>query len=122
MKAQDFRVGNLIRFISTDEIEQIVDINSSRKTSTINNVQITDIDYVPLTEEWLLKLGMVKVIGWDDMIFWRLEADKDKGNCFELLETLQGYQTPNDKVCKYIHTLQNCYYFHELTGKELLIK
>jgi hypothetical protein len=75
---------------------------------------------IPLTEEWLLKFGFVKTIGWDDMVFWR-QPDFDF-NSFEIYETEKGYESPHDKLIEYVHTLQNCYYFHELTGKELTIK
>lgn len=77
---------------------------------------------VPLTEEWLLKFGFVKYEGWDSQIYWCLESDKENFNRFELFLTMQGFESPSGKAIKYVHTLQNCYFFHELTGNELTIK
>ena len=71
---------------------------------------------IPLTKQWILDFGFVRVEGWDDQVYWRL---KDSGFAsFELFETCAGYELIGGKICKDIHTLQNCFYFHEF--KELI--
>ena len=78
-----------------------------------------NLEGVPLTEKWIKDLGLIKVNGWDYMIYWRLPENKNSNDCFELMETLQGYELPSGKICEFVDQLQNCYFFHELTGKEL---
>jgi hypothetical protein len=57
------------------------------------------------------------------MIFWRF--DEFSPNVYELLE-LNGsgeikYESPSGAIIEHVHTLQNTYYFHVLSGKELTL-
>jgi len=113
MTASELRIGNYV----LDELGLFEEVDIE---SLLNN-KFKQYSPIPLTEEWLIKLGLIKVIGWDDMVFWRMPEDKNSNDCFELMETLQGYELPSGKICEFVHQLQNCYFFHELTGKELKI-
>lgn len=58
MEAKELRIGNLIQFKSTGNIEMVEDIITyKRKYGCINDVNIQDVKPIPLTEEWLLKFG-----------------------------------------------------------------
>lgn len=125
MEAKDLRLNNLISRnglictveIINGELDEIYflgeDFYYSDKPENLNGI--------PLTEQWIKDFGLIKVIGWDDMVFWRLPEDENSNDCFELMETLQGYELPSGKICEFVHQLQNCYFFHELTGKELTL-
>jgi len=67
MKATELRIGNYVKFKSTDDIERVYNIANDFKwsgnkekqfktTPDINDVDINDVIPIPLTEEWLLKL------------------------------------------------------------------
>jgi len=137
IEARELRIGNkynLFLGISDDgpkyrqvEISGIDTNILGAPRIKINNYNywhpVENFEPIPLTEQWIKDLGLIKVIGWDDMVFWRLKEDEDSNNwnCFELIETLQGYELPSGKICEFVHQLQNCYFFHELTRKELTL-
>ncbi len=139
-QATQLRVGNLFRFISTDSIEQVADIRTAGiKTPTINNVLITDIEPIPLNEDWLVRLGLKKIphftvtnsytldigrnrivsvgnVGTPNEMIWLCQInDKDKNKIDDLI-CLRNYDydgyTP-------VHTFQNL--IHSLTGTELTL-
>jgi len=120
MDIKELRIGSLIKWKSTGDLDYVVKIDITIKNVCVNNVNIEDCEAVPLAEEWLLKLGFKKYIGWDDMDFWCLPDEGGKSDRFELYVTNQGFESPSGKIIEYVHTLQNCYFFHELSGKELL--
>jgi hypothetical protein len=60
LNSKDLRIGNLIKWKSTGEIEYVININSSSKYQTINNIQITDAEPIPISEDWLIKAGFVE--------------------------------------------------------------
>jgi hypothetical protein len=72
---------------------------------------------IELTEEILLKCGFAQFDGWDDQKYWRLPNEKELPNVFELFETDNGYELPSGVKCEFLHTLQNCYYFHYLNNE-----
>jgi hypothetical protein len=126
MKAEELRIGNLVncnglsivRDINPNRLRVVYTLNDNERNSS---VPIDLIEPIPLTEEWLIKFGFEEFKGWDDMRFWKVKGEEN-GERFELFETLQGYESPSGKVIDSVHALQNCYYFHTLTGKELTIK
>lgn len=62
MRANELRVGNLIRWISTGDIDTVKDIaTAGKKYHNINNVNISDCEEIELTEEWLLSFGFEKL-------------------------------------------------------------
>ena len=125
IKANELRIGNLLLKnndvcqVSTIHSDSTIRIFSEDKTQTFGCFALRIFNPIPLTEEWLIKLGFEKFIGWDDMEYWRLKEDEKNFERFEIMPTLKGYELPSGKICEYLHQLQNCYFFHELTGKEL---
>ena len=125
---RELRIGNWVRqpadVISTvryplDEFQ--FDIDDFEMLSTeYRGYSVNMIEPIPLTEEWLIKFGFKIHLGWDAAKVWRLP--NFNFDSFEIQESAQGYLSPNDKPLKYVHTLQNAFYFYELTGKELEIR
>ena len=57
MKANELRIGNLIKWISSGDIEVVEDIDTTKRYHNVNHVNISDAVGIELTEEWLLKSG-----------------------------------------------------------------
>ena len=129
--ATQFRVGNLFRFISTDSIEQVADIRTAGiKTPTINNVLITDIEPIPLNEDWLVRFGFEKDINTSWFRIGYFAEMEDVSN-----RMIIGYNTVSNrlgcyqegdangifaqKTFQYVHQLQNLIF--ALTGTELTL-
>lgn len=122
IQATQLRVGNLFRFISTDSIEQVADIRTAGiKTPTINNVLITDIEPIPLNEDWLVKLGFTKERNSIDSADLFIKKD------IVFVLTGEHYTVSWNSVTinlipakvKFVHELQNLFYC--LTGTELTL-
>jgi len=104
------RVGNLFRFISTDSIEQVADIRTAGiKTPTINNVLITDIEPIPLNEDWLVRFG-----GENRSLYpYRF------GKRIIIIRNNKLFDYASDTELKWVHQFQN--FIFALTGTELTI-
>ena len=143
LKAQELRIANLIKGIYHDyddgideEIENeticevvTLDVSGSGDYSIYvysdeNIENFSDFKPIPLTEEWLLKLGF-KQCGYE-MLSWKHETllpsfNLDGINWADFDEP--DYQFLNYKVADeilridYVHQLQNLYF--ALTGEEL---
>ena len=119
IKANELRIGNILysnlterNFACTSE-----DIYNLSIDCNVNNA-----NYIPLTKEWLLKFGFIKIkflneylvqeIGYkfNDMII--------RYGCFEGHRFL--FDFANEKVVnlKYVHQLQNLYF--SIIGEELV--
>jgi len=132
VEANELRVGNLvhrndyvsdlfqIRSISQDRIHAInvVEIDVVNNTIYSSDCTLSELEPIPLTEEWLLKFGLEKsmewtftkeLIGGNILVYYLGE----KGVSI-------GFKNYSDFECKYAHNLQNLYF--ALTGKELTIK
>jgi hypothetical protein len=117
MKASELRIGNLV--MDGKDIEQV----NARMIDMLVKIE-ADFEPIPLTEEWLLKLGF-KQCGYE-MLSWKHETllpsfDLDGINWADFDEP--DYQFLNYKVADeilridYVHQLQNLYF--ALTGEEL---
>jgi uncharacterized protein YmfQ (DUF2313 family) len=119
MTAKEFRIGNLIQWLSTGTIETVMDIVTYKgRVDRINNVSIHDCMPIPLTEEWLLKFGFERI--YDCKTCYKLEFDDIRTLEFlntELFCYLNDYKVSH---LKFVHQLQNLYF--ALTGNELTIK
>ena len=126
MNANELRIGNYFKWISTQEIDTVEEIVTyDKSTYDINSVSISDCEPVPLNEEWLLKFGFKKV---NDNFITIESYHYENKNCwiyfiadgFELeLNTL----SERNNLCrtyKYVHQLQNLYF--AITGEELTNK
>ena len=143
MRAEDLRIGNYILDYEADADEsiywQVEEIQRLSNDSKLNQtVGVTyrrgscwscDICPVPLTAEWLLKLGFDK----DDLTV-NLYVKHFKEYSLQLYQngfsgtlekdaswftTIKGYNDQVTLTKQYVHQLQNLY--HALTGKELTI-
>jgi len=122
MKVNELRVGNLIQWRSTGNIEEVKDIVTyDKKQASINNVNISDCLSIPLTEEWLLKLGFEKSgigytndpLGLGGFTIYLPDVVYPNGkviwNCWTILDAMPSS----------VHSLQNLYC--ALTGEELTL-
>jgi hypothetical protein len=134
MKANELRIGNWVKCIMDGGITIETDV-----THLPNGVwspydigtHITDdtfisedfeVDPIPLTEEWLVKMGFIEIDGNDyyrffDLGDFRVFLHKKNSSCFiHYNQHTVDYLTNNIHV----HQLQNLYF--ALTGEELTIK
>lgn len=123
MNATELRLGNLVQYVDTKEPCTIYEIEHRfKKIYRINDLNDNkNIEPIPITEEWLLKIGF-KRVEWSSFA-WYHENDIDAIFQIELnskgpLHIWDGAYT--DASCQYIHQLQNL--FFALTGKELEFK
>ena len=119
MKSTELRIGNWVT--SPEGIGQVTCLQDREvlEVSEIGHI-IEDCKPIPLTEEWLLKLGLKH-----EKFDWNNEPpNKDvsvgyNGNDFINNEMTFKYKTVLFKIT-HVHQLQNLYF--ALTGKELTIK
>lgn len=141
LEAKDLRIGNLIS-TPTNKAHIIKEIfirgEDSDGDYLIDNWNISTIEPIPLTEEWLIKLGFEKTesIIMDSytlllpMIGSKvLSVNIEQGNQYMYIKDFETDDTkcePRDLVCLrnsdshgrfYVHQLQNLYF--ALTGEEL---
>jgi hypothetical protein len=119
MKASELRIGNYVY----DTLGKVNRIDLEAITYIVKEPR-NQVKPIPLTEEWLLKLGF-KQCGYE-MLSWKHETllpsfDLDGINWADFDEP--DYQFLNYKVADeilridYVHQLQNLYF--TLTGEEL---
>jgi hypothetical protein len=105
INTKELRIGNYVYTETIDEpyvIEQVYELSD-----TINYALPKYYNPLPLTEEWLLKFGFEKLVGWDDMEYFNSDGihiylcGNDEENWFE-------YE--NDVLIKSVHQLQNLYF------------
>jgi len=126
MKINELRIGNLIQFNNLLEPTRIT-VVEGRFFFMFRDPDCEISNYyspIPLTEEWLLKLGLRKIPANNS---YYLSAPKLKAEIhFEIfrreyvcvLYCSTGSFIPRD--IKFVHQLQNLYF--ALTGEELKIK
>jgi hypothetical protein len=129
MKARELRIGNFIDYEKTTHIVQSLDrwhINSywikDVEGEELYRHPISQTEPIPLTEEWLLKLGFefdVKIeyaIGIESVRYYKLNSIKIGIEESGKMEWYHSYQQAIVKL-RYVHQLQNLFY--SLTGTEL---
>jgi len=115
IKATELRIGN---WLMTDKEEQVVDVLcDSLSTNDYQCITYDMVVGIPITEEWLLNLGLTKE--QDHIFVFPNTSYRLWGFGWELQMFLIGgdWVDVNIKRIKYIHNVQNVYF--ELTGKEL---
>lgn len=120
MNASELRIGNFVQH----------KCGAHYKISAYDIVDVADgtfyIKPIPLTEEWLLRLGFIKpdrymsggfmIDGYEDGFF----VSSGFNFCqFCLIDQMVDTRYISDNI-KYVHQLQNLYF--ALTGEELTIK
>lgn len=138
MKANELRIGNWVVWDDDSQEEvQVRELTAPLELEGgqeyfINGGLIGDFKPIPLTEEWLVRFGLIKKYlentleegGFDlkeDGSRWYYWVDKGVFNLEiqpngEIWFELYSYYNH----IKYVHQLQNLY--HALTGEELTIK
>jgi len=123
LQAAELRIGNLVNF-NNISIGEVTVLNNTRNIGIVleNGVYRDNNDLfkpIPLTEEWLVKLGLKQ-----DTIdkYWYFHPTYNK---FYPLYRRGVYWGFNGlglgvKEIKYVHQLQNLYF--ALTGEELTVK
>lgn len=126
IQSNELRIGNMLHFPFTNEKVEVLGINahvenfkiinsiSFKKESNLYCEKISVLKPIPLTEEWLFKLGFEgSEIFKNSYILNSVEIYIQDG--------LYWYDFGNDRVeVKTIHQLQNLYF--ALTNEELTIK
>lgn len=131
MKASELRIGNLVTvndlFVTVHRIEEDMFWATHRNLLFFSGAETKPI---PLTEEWLLKLGLKKTTESDS--YW---MDFDIMHQLSIVLSPKGYfpilmeeaelasddpQCVNLNLVEHVHQLQNLYF--ALTGEELTIK
>jgi len=119
MKASELRIGNLVKSIGIEYVVSQIDGNSNIKGvegGTSFNLDKTA-QPIPLTEEWLLKLGAKKLSdNFFEIGYLKFKIHSHQyGIDFHFGNGGEHYIKPH-----YVHSLQNLYF--ALTGEELTIK
>jgi len=112
MKAIELRIGNITSMGVVCLIEDNVFRVLDSEGDTFKNTW-ADIQPIPLTQEWFLKLGFHKYKGDNSDCF----LDDFETSCNRKLFFWKGTYIQN---IKYVHQLQNLYF--SLTGEELTLK
>lgn len=117
MKANELRIGNYVSV--NDLIVSVNRIEVGKFWATHNDLlffQGIDTKPIPLTEEWLLKLGFEKkLIQYNNFYCrckWTIEVNADEYSVYNQYDRYLN-------TIKYVHQLQNLYF--DLTGEELTI-
>jgi hypothetical protein len=135
MEAKDLRIGNYFNAKKPRHNEKYVIVESIdfyEINSSFRPYKIDDIEPIPLTDEWLVKFGLIKKYlenPFEESGF-ELKEDGTKFYWWADGGTFNIEINPNGEVwfelyshynhIKYVHQLQNLYY--SLTGEELVIK
>lgn len=124
MKATELRIGNLVKLPTSDNSEYPYIIVASDYCECCNTgIEITSMRPLPLTEEWLVRLGFVgeqtdpeynRYYNKGDYI---VEIPFDN-SAMTLSNVSEDLWIPTN--IQYVHQLQNLYF--ALTGEELTIK
>lgn len=128
ISVKELRIGNHVLFNNADitvtyhhiRIQSLADAHID---SSMTNKEFIGYKPIPLTEEWLLKLGFIKLNNRHEFVHG--ENEPNMSICYEdnyfifFVEDEISYNTIR-KELKYVHTLQN--FFFALKGEELTIK
>lgn len=125
MKPQELRIGNLVCYNGeVAKVKQITKHKIGYHTKPyemgMNYARLCEIKPIPITEEWLTKIGFVKRI-YSDKIF--AYGEEMLSTVYFIESTMIDIRTEDNNatiLCKHLHQLQNAYYL--VTGKELEIK
>lgn len=135
MDAKELRIGNLVTdqfyesFKTVIEVESVNDKGINLQICDDGNYpecakiwiepeyKFNDLNPIPLTEEWLIKFGLIKLRS--PMLSFVLGCYEI---CFNPISEDYSVILKGGVICtlKYVHQLQNLYF--ALTGKELELK
>jgi hypothetical protein len=124
IKAQDLRIGNLIKYAESDDIFLVYEISPSgfwvRNKKENTWIEDWQFEGIPITEEWLLKLGFLRIqerygCHFENKKCWVYLLQ----DCFEIEWITQDERFNFCRSWYYVHNLQNIHY--SLTGEELCL-
>jgi len=106
--------GDIIECIKIEQIEDCYE-------SGDYHFNIENIEGIPLTEEWLLKLGFVRFLKYKiyNKESFQIEKHASYKDGYIFFLDSEGEAPPSIKI-KYVHQLQNLYF--ALTSEELTIQ
>jgi hypothetical protein len=119
MDAKELRIGN---YVDIDNTIQTIDMNIMFDFDEggwyIDDLHLTKVKPIPLTEEWLVRFGFVYCKNYDEYRY------KEKTNWFGIFKSEDDdwlFEKPNmsSVVLPSVHQLQNLYF--SLTNEELII-
>ena len=119
IKANELRIGNYYKHpTSINDFDVMEDID-------FISVMVNQFKPIPLTEEWLLRLGFTRHhedYGNDIVMLKSCVHQPREGMTYKIYpDELGSAEMPkNAKRIKYVHQLQNLYF--ALTGEELTLK
>jgi len=127
MKATGLRIGNILSFSG-----EPVAINAgfihdcdywNKNPERQDAVSFENVEPIPLTDEWLEKLGALKDEYGD--VFIEVDSDSDTRlylSTKRYIQLVKSYHCPmfDYEHIKHVHQLQNLYF--AITGEELTIK
>jgi len=124
MKAEELRLGNLVSNMNPRHNDSILTIESIGDNHEVNvfyrKYLLSELEPIPLTEEWLLKFGFEFHTNANCQNFYYA---KDAFICIRADEDFEWFRYYNGDFyheLKYVHQLQNLYF--ALTGEELTLK
>ena len=125
MKPQELKIGNLLCYNGeVVKVEQItkhkIGYHTKPNETRMNYARLCEIEPIPITEELLLKCGLLKSY-YSEKIF-TVEGESCEGIYYVegKVFDIRGGSGRASITCKYLHQLQNAYYL--AIGKELEIK
>lgn len=114
MKATELRIGNWVSIGNKDQtIDLHIQFDFDEGGWYVDDMNIDNVRPIPLTEEWLVKLGVP--LGFETFSNNYMIEDTIDAYCVRL-----SYDVGMSKFIaetKYVHQLQNLYF--ALTGEEL---
>jgi len=117
MKAKHYRVGNFIKFGELRHRVTHHDIRNLYESELINKVPSSSYSDIPLTEDWLLKIGFEKINHIHGYSFYSLSKSKKNKCHIDIYDTKTKCMGYSVNHCEYVHQLQNL--FFAITGTEL---
>lgn len=131
MKATELRIGNWVKNTFRKDPYQVYPQFFTQCFFTDKHPynlekEISNIDPIPLTEEWLVKFGFEKNYLWKKQLDGKaILAISMVDNSYGLYHSDYSYLTGSSfhmkgQKIKHVHSLQNLYF--ALTGEELQIK
>lgn len=132
MEPNELRIGNYITFDEFDDIETVKSIYRKKNEYYIDGINIQFIKPIPLTEDWLLKMGFQNISDKLNNLYSLdlfinngaigFYANNEDNFTDVYVYAEQSQEADQVKLCDnliYVHQLQNLYF--ALTGTELTI-
>lgn len=118
---KDLRIGNLIEWSGHLNVVEAIFTHADNAPTVMCNPleaerELSEFSPIPLTEDWLIRLGFEKVNHIHGYTFWHHKEYR-----LSIYDTKTEWMSAYVKHhCKYIHQVQNLIF--ALTGKELEVK